>query len=113
MHGSVPAVLVTFFLSLFISCFAAAQSQRVEAEHYTDMSGVQLESATDEGGGSNVGWIEEDDWILYDIPLAAGEYRFSYRVASYGGDERFHLQSGDGQETYSIVAFGSTGDWQS
>src|SRR5690606_22557285 len=62
---------------------------------------------------SNVGWIEEDDWILYDIPMAAGEYSFSYRVASYGGDERFHLQSGNGQETYSTVAFGSTGDWQS
>ncbi|WP_341939657.1 Lcl domain-containing protein [Marinimicrobium sp. C2-29] len=46
------------------------------------------------------------------VPLTAGEYRFSYRVAGHDGDERFLLQSEDGLSTYSTVAFESTGNWQ-
>lgn len=66
-----------------------------EAEHYSLMSGIQLEATTDVGGGENVGWIETDDWLKYNIDLPACTYTISYRVASMSSGGIIELKSGN------------------
>ncbi|ACS93545.1 glycoside hydrolase family 16 domain protein [Teredinibacter turnerae T7901] len=59
----------------------------IEAETFSAMSGVQTETTSDTGGGENVGWIDNGDWLAYNaitIP-ATGDYTLEYRVASPGG----------------------------
>ncbi|WP_341938075.1 carbohydrate-binding protein [Marinimicrobium sp. C2-29] len=67
MQGSIFVTLLTFSLSLTVSHSAMAQTQRIEAEDYMEMSGIEVELTSDEGGGSNIGWIDVDDWIAYNV----------------------------------------------
>jgi uncharacterized delta-60 repeat protein len=56
---------------------------KIEAEHWTTMSGVQTEPTADAGGGLNVGWIDMGDYIEYNIEVpTGGDYRVDYRVAT-------------------------------
>lgn len=56
---------------------------KIEAEDYSAMSGVQTETTADDGGGLNVGWIDDGDWLEYDCQVASsGHYRIDLRVAS-------------------------------
>lgn len=40
---------------------------RVEAEDYCDSLGIQSGPTGDIGGGKYVGWIQNDDWMDYQI----------------------------------------------
>ncbi|MDQ0116611.1 carbohydrate binding domain-containing protein [Paenibacillus harenae] len=52
--------------------------KRLEAEHYSDMKGVQKGE-----DGLSVGWIDPGDWMQYILDVQqAGEYKISYFVAS-------------------------------
>jgi len=56
---------------------------RIEAEDYTSESGTQSEDTTDTGGGSNVGFIQNGDYLSYDINVAtSGAYKLDVRVSS-------------------------------
>ncbi|MBN2001254.1 carbohydrate-binding protein [candidate division KSB1 bacterium] len=55
---------------------------KIEAEEYAQMSGVQTENTSDYGGGLNVGWIDDGDWMDYLINVKkAGLYDIALRVA--------------------------------
>lgn len=57
----------------------------IEAEDYADMSGIQTEGSPDLGGGEQVGYIDNDDWIEFEIDFpTAGIYGIQYRVSSEG-----------------------------
>lgn len=59
------------------------QAQKIEAESFTAMSGVQVETTSDAGGGKNIGYIDAKDVMTYAIsPAQAGTYKVSYRIAS-------------------------------
>ncbi|HSZ26285.1 MAG TPA: carbohydrate-binding protein, partial [Cytophagaceae bacterium] len=56
---------------------------KIEAENYTAQQGMMSESCNDEGGGRNLGYIEEEDWLEYTIYVAkAGKYQVEYRTSS-------------------------------
>ncbi len=56
---------------------------RVEAEDYAAMQGVQTEPTSDVGGGLNVGWIDDGDYMDYQLAVAtAGVYDVDLRVAA-------------------------------
>ncbi|MDF7825441.1 S8 family serine peptidase [Pontiellaceae bacterium B12227] len=60
-------------------------SVQVEAElAYPDNhSGIQLETCTDTGGGQNIAYIDNGDWVEYSIDIpAAGQYSINVRTAS-------------------------------
>jgi endoglucanase len=38
-------------------------SIRIEAENFTSMSGIQTENTYDAGGGQNVGWQDNNEWM--------------------------------------------------
>jgi len=88
----------------------------IQAEDYTTMSGVQNQATTDEGGGSNVAYIDTNDWMSYknltvNIP-AAGTYTFTYRVASPSGGGSFLLKEADTGVVYDTVPVPTTGGFQ-
>ncbi|MEM9271340.1 MAG: carbohydrate-binding protein [Cyanobacteria bacterium P01_F01_bin.143] len=99
---------------------------RVEAEDYTSYfdtttgnSGgvyrnddVDIEATTDVGGGFNVGWIEEGEWLTYNVDVPqSGLYQLVARVASEVETTHSLDVSLDGQ-TFSL-GFNGTGGWQS
>ena len=100
---------------------------RVEAEDYVTYSDttpgntggeyrnddVDIEVATDVGGGFNVGYIEEGEWLTYNAIIPEdGLYQVVARVASNTTDGRVHNLdvSLDGQST--SLGFDATGGWQ-
>jgi len=50
---------------------------KIEAENFSDQSGVQTENCTDVGGGLNVGWIDTNDWMEYPISNDTDRIYFS------------------------------------
>jgi polyhydroxybutyrate depolymerase len=61
---------------------------RIEAENWISAGDVETESTTDTGGGLNVGYIDNGDFMEYDLSIpSAGNYAIDYRVASQGGSE--------------------------
>ena len=85
----------------------------VQAENFTSMSGVYVESTKDEGGGQDVGSIGTGDWMTYNgiaLPVS-GTYKITYRVASLSAGGIFQLKSDTG-EIIDTVTVPITGGWQ-
>ena len=91
----------------------------IEAESYDDQSGTGTEATTDTGGGSDVGWIADGDWLLYrDVDFGSTPAKqFLARVASgaAGGvsglvEVRLDNRADAPVGTFSIA---DTGGWQS
>lgn len=91
-----------------------AFTKQIEAESYTSMNGVQLETTADVGGGQNVGWIDANDWMAYaniNFP-SSGTYKVEYRVASVSG-AMLSLDLNSGNIQLGQLAIPATGSWQS
>ncbi|MFT7558956.1 MAG: endoglucanase [Flavobacteriales bacterium] len=87
---------------------------KVEAEAFNSMNGIQTEATQDTGGGLNIGWVDANDWLIYDtinIP-ETGTYAIEYRVASKNGGGRIQFEEGGGGQTYGAIDVPNTGDWQ-
>ena len=88
-------------------------SRTIQAESYSAMLGVQLENTTDAGGGQNVGYVDNGDWMAYNainFPTS-GAYTIEYRVASAGGG-RVSLDLNAGAIQLGAVNIPATGGWQ-
>lgn len=87
------------------------ESIRIEAEDYSDMSGIQTQATEDTDGGDNVGWIGVGDWMEYTVTIAtAGTYQVDYRVASPYSTGEVELMV-DGS-TLATTTIPNTGNWQ-
>jgi beta-mannanase len=87
----------------------------IQAESYSNMSGVVTGAANDGGSGTAVGSIDTNDWMTYNninIPTS-GSYTIAYRVASpSGGAVRFEEAGGGAlYGTHSIPATGGWNTW--
>jgi beta-glucanase (GH16 family) len=90
---------------------AAAIPGHIEAEFYSAMSGVQTETTTDTGGGLDVGWIDNGDWMDYAVNVATtGNYTVSYRVAALSQQGQIYLQRNGA--TLATTTVPVTGGWQ-
>ncbi|MEV4702381.1 carbohydrate-binding protein [Actinoplanes sp. NPDC049316] len=60
----------------------------IQAESATNQQGTEYEDTEDEGGGQNVGWVNNGDWLRYDQVNfgTTPATRFAARVASDVGD---------------------------
>jgi beta-glucanase (GH16 family) len=87
-------------------------TRTIQAENYSEMLGVQKENTTDAGGGQNVGYIDNGDWMTYkDINFpGSGAYKVEYRVAGNGG--RLSLDLNSGSKVLGALNVPSTGGWQ-
>jgi arabinoxylan arabinofuranohydrolase len=85
---------------------------RQEAETIAWESGIETERAS--GGGMNVGWIENGDWIkVKGAAFGTGARQFTARVASAnaGGSIEVRLDSPTGTRVGTCAVAG-TGGWQ-
>ena len=73
---------------------------------------VDIEGYSDDGGGYNVGWTEDGEWLEYTVNVAeAGTYDVDVRVASQSAGGSVSLQM-NGQTVASAQSFSATGGWQ-
>lgn len=86
----------------------------IQAESYSNMSGVVTGTANDGDGDVSVGSIDDDDWLSYNgisIP-STGSYTIGYRVASpYGGTLQF--EEAGGGAVIGTIDIPATGGWNS
>jgi chitinase len=97
--------------SAVVSRTSSAWSLQIEAENFSNQSGVQTEASTE--GGQNVGWIDAGDWMAYSnvsFPIS-GSYRVEYRVASVSG-AKLSLDLNAGSLQLGQVNVPATGGWQ-
>jgi hypothetical protein len=98
---------------LKVTPVSAAFTTTIQAESYSNMSGIQTETTTDTGGGSDVGYTDTGDWMSYyniNFP-STGAYKVEYRVASLnGGSLSLDLNAGSIQ--LGSVNIPATGGWQ-
>ncbi|MBU2949929.1 carbohydrate-binding protein [Tamlana agarivorans] len=93
------------------STLSSKSAVTIQAEAYDSQSGIKTESTADTGGGLNVGWIDTDDYLEYDIEVpASGSYKFEFRVASKTNTSKFDFYQ-DGTKL-SNVNKASTGSYQ-
>lgn len=98
---------------LFLSWQAHSQLL-IEAEDYSAMSGIETEGCSDIGGGLNVGWIDNGDWIEYKVDIPAdGEYLFSFRVAGEKGGTLTVLSNDLELGSIDIASTGAWQEWES
>lgn len=89
---------------------------KIQAEDFDVNNGFQWETCTDIGGGYNIGYANNGDFLDYFITVSeAGDYNFQFRVASLYSNGRVSVQLGNGTSFTPIqtVAFNATGGWQS
>ena len=114
--GAAGARRILLLLGLALaSAYCAAQTVlpgKLEAESYANMFGVVIEPTTDVGGGSDVGYIDTNDWMTYSVnPASAGWYTVQYRVASPGTTGKVVL-SQNSTDISAVTSIPNTGGWQ-
>lgn len=91
---------------------AQAIPGKILASSYATMSGVATEPTTDAGGGTDVGYIHNGDYMDYSVKVAAaGEYTASFRLASPFAGGSFQVQLANGTVLTTVNA-PATGGWQ-
>ena len=72
---------------------------------------VFLQRTTDEGGGQNIGYIDEGDYVEYIINIPSdGTYLIEYRLAS--AVDSFGFDTSIGGIVVDTQELLATGDWQ-
>jgi hypothetical protein len=84
---------------------------RIEAEAYSTMKGILLEGTSDTSGIANVGYIDANDWLEYnlDVPYDSA-FKFDIRYAGTATGSIDVLVNGIKISNFSLA---STGGWQS
>ncbi|WP_084645988.1 carbohydrate-binding protein [Marinimicrobium agarilyticum] len=91
--------------------FSDTTAQNLGGEYRQDA--VDIQTTTDNGGEYNVGWIETNEWLEYDLSVqTAGAYEAKIRVASNPGGGLFTLEI-DGSQRAGGIQVSATGGWQS
>lgn len=115
-HASIAMALCAPFMMFAPSAAASVVRPApitIEAENYAAMLGVLSENTTDVGGGKNIGGTSDGDWMTYNIDVpATGNYKITYRVASFYSTSKFVLRSGDDVDLAPVIAVPNTGGWQ-
>jgi len=85
---------------------------KIEAEDFSAMSGISTENTSDLGNGLNVGWIDDQDWLEYNVNIQkTGHYDFEFRNAGLNNTGIISLEL-DGKVIANELKLESTGDWQ-
>jgi len=70
---------------------------KIEAENFSNMTGITTQTTTDTDGGLNVTTIDANDWMDYSLDVKqAGTYRVEFRVASSAGKGKFEVRKPTG-----------------
>jgi hypothetical protein len=84
----------------------------IQAEDFALEYGTNVETTKDAGGGSDIGYTNNGDWIEYNVKIASsGAYPVQFRVASAATANSAINISYNGS-TVGSVAVAPTGGWQ-
>ncbi len=73
---------------------------------------VDIETASDDGGGYDIGHIRPTEWLTYTVSVAGtATYAIDARVASSVSGGLFHVEM-DGTNITGSMTFPNTGGWQ-
>lgn len=78
---------------------------------YRPSEGVDIEACSDTGGGYDICWTMDGEWLEYTVNIPSGNYNFKARVASQAGGGSITAKL-DGT-TLGTVSVPATGGWQS
>lgn len=93
------------------------------AYHETDAAGnqggatfrtdeVDIENCTDQGGGYNIGYALQDEWLEYTVNVTASKtYGLDLRLAAEGEGKTMHIEV-DGVDVTGAIGVPNTGGWQ-
>jgi hypothetical protein len=86
---------------------------KIEAVSFSAMKGVQTQPTTDAGGGLNVGYIDNGDYMDYSVTVAAaGRYTASFRIATVAAGSSLQVLSSAGA-VLATMSLPNTGGYQS
>lgn len=84
----------------------------IQAEQFSHSSGIQIENTTDIGAGKNVGFIENGDWLEFNVEvLKTGSFTFGFRVASATTGGSITIKSDNA--ILGTISISGTNGWQS
>lgn len=84
----------------------------VQAENFCEHSGIRTQATEDAGGGDNIGWVENGDWVDYKVNASTrGTFVFELRVATERAGGRIEVLSGTTK--LGDISLPATGGWQS
>ena len=112
--SSRKGIVYVYNKNLLIDSIAVTQTGirknfKIEAEDYSRMSTVQIETTSDVGGGQNVGYVGKGSWVAYNIEITVeGVYNVTVRHAGYAGNLDVYIDSVFVQN----VVYPKTADWQ-
>ncbi len=79
---------------------------------FRSSEGVDIEASNDIGGGYNIGWIEDGEWIEFTIDVQeAGMYTVVPYISSVPGGGSLHIEF-NGIDLTGNVSVPVTGGWQ-
>ncbi|WAC11788.1 carbohydrate-binding protein [Dyadobacter pollutisoli] len=85
---------------------------KMEAETFDVAKDVRIEAVTDTDGGSTVTYIDDSDWLDYNVSIAtAGTYTFNFRVSNSYGNGNIQIRNSAGTVLGSVDV-PRTGGWQ-
>lgn len=74
--------------------------------------GVDIEASNDPGGGYDIGWIEDGEWVEYTVLVAQdGNYTIAPVIASVPGGGKIHFEF-NGVDLTGEINVPVTGGWQ-
>ncbi|KIC01751.1 carbohydrate-binding protein [Flavobacterium sp. JRM] len=114
LHTTQPTKVIAVFGGYGGSTPTTPSSTLIQAENYSAMSGIQVETTTDTDGGSNVGYTDTGDWMAYNninFPTT-GAYLIEYRVASAVNGAKISSDLNAGTIPLGNVTIPNTGGWQ-
>ncbi|MFN8207508.1 MAG: glycosyl hydrolase [Bacteroidales bacterium] len=83
---------------------------RIEAETYSSMKGILLEATSDTSGFANVGYIDANDWLEYNLDVPCDTtFQLEIRYAGTSTGSLDLLVNGNRVSNQSLA---STGGWQ-
>ncbi|WP_409416462.1 beta-1,3-glucanase family protein [Flavobacterium sp. PS2] len=114
LHTTQPTKVIAVFGGYGGSTPTTPSSTLIQAENYSAMNGIQVETTTDTDGGSNVGYTDTGDWMAYNninFPTT-GAYLIEYRVASAVNGAKISSDLNAGTIPLGNVSIPNTGGWQ-
>ena len=83
---------------------------RLEAENYTTMSGIAIEATKDISGAYDVGWIDANDWLEYNIDIPATDnYNVFFRISANAAT---NLELRENNVKLQTLTIPTSGGWQ-
>ena len=82
--------------------------QKIEAESFSDQSGIRTEDTSDSTGGQNIGYVESGDYVLYKyLDFEEGANSFNVRASGNACKMELYLDSVEGTPVASVSYAGS------